>query len=111
MGWYRSGKDTTEQYHSVDIRKIRIKRLLQTGGQLTQRWSRCGSLTGALMCWTERDCLVLLYRWRKGNSDDGESPAIAGCGGVDLRVSTRHGDPRKEKVKRPRQNRALDFAI
>ena len=40
MGWYRSGKDTTERYHSVDIRKIRIKRLLQTGGQLTQRWSR-----------------------------------------------------------------------
>ncbi len=67
---YSNGADTTEQYHSVDIRKIHIKRLQQTGGEIALRWSRCGTPTGALVCWIEHGRLVLLYRWRKHSSEE-----------------------------------------
>ena len=70
---YRSGTDTTEQYHSVDIRKIRIKRLLQTGGQLTLRWSRCGSPTGALVGQAEQGSMRFLYGCRSRCDDEWNS--------------------------------------
>ena len=42
MGRYRSGADTTEQYHSVDIRKIRIKRLLRRA--VNSRYAGAGAV-------------------------------------------------------------------
>ena len=58
---YRGGRDTTEQYHSLDIRKLRFNRILRSGGQLTARWSWLGKVTGALIAQREGDCVVLHY--------------------------------------------------
>ena len=58
---YRCGKDTTEQYHSLDIRKLHFNRILRSGRQLTARWSWLGKVTGALVAQREGDCVILHY--------------------------------------------------
>lgn len=60
----RGGKNTTEQYHSVDIRKLHFNRMLRSGGQLSARWTRNGKVTGAVIAQREGETVLLHYGYR-----------------------------------------------
>jgi len=68
---YRWGKDTTEQYHSVDIREAHFKRMLRCGGQVTIRWTRWeDKLTGVLVAERNGDSILLRYAYDPRLSDE-----------------------------------------
>ena len=69
---YRGGKDTTEQYHGIDIRTLHRKGFLKPGGGFTLRWSRIGVTTGVLVGSAERHWLALSYMSCQFGSQEGE---------------------------------------
>lgn len=67
---FRGGKDTTDQYHAFDIRRLHRIGALRPGCQFTQRWTWNGTPTGVMVGWREQDCITLFYRYRDRGCDE-----------------------------------------
>lgn len=66
--WLRNSKNTTEQYHAIDIRKLGKKGKLQPGECGVLRWTRGGTPSAVVFYRALEDELRLIYAYRKDNT-------------------------------------------
>lgn len=66
--WFRISKNTTDQYHAIDIRELGGKGRLQPGESGLINYSRGGTPTGVLLYSALEDELTLLYWYRYNNA-------------------------------------------
>jgi hypothetical protein len=64
------GKDTTDMYRQLDIRKMQRGDFLKAGCWSTWRWSRNGDVFATIQVRADFNCVVLMYNHRAyGNSE------------------------------------------
>jgi hypothetical protein len=59
-------KTTTDECHSLDVRKLHREGLLKSGGWFCSSWSRAGRETASIRGFVYPDRVVLSYRHRSG---------------------------------------------
>lgn len=69
MGRYGSGKATTNQYQTIDVRYLRRYGFLRPGAFFPLRWTRCGVETRSIQCRTTSASIVLSYIYQPHGSD------------------------------------------
>ena len=71
MGRHRGGgKDTTESYRQLDVRRMQRGGFLRAGSWSTWRWSRNGEVFASIQVRAEFNCVTLMYSHR--SYGDGE---------------------------------------
>ncbi|QWF69714.1 hypothetical protein KEF85_10035 [Methylomonas paludis] len=65
----QGGKNTTNDYHHLDIRRLQRDDLLRTGLSYTLNWSRNNEKVASIQIQTQDDRLTLDYRYRKNGGD------------------------------------------
>jgi hypothetical protein len=71
--WYRFDKKiTTDECHSLDVRRLHREGFLKPGGWFRSSWSRAGNEIASLRGFVYRDQVVLSYRHRGGPSEEWE---------------------------------------
>lgn len=68
-GGWQSGKNTTSDYRSLDVRRLQRDGLLKPGKAFSWEWSRNGEKVASIQVRTEADRLILNYRHRRGSDD------------------------------------------
>lgn len=68
-GDWQSGKDTTNDYRSLDVRRLQRDGLLTPGKAFSWEWSRNGENVASIHVRTEANRLILNYRHRSGSGD------------------------------------------
>jgi hypothetical protein len=86
MGGYHSSrwgdyqrKKTTEDFLSLDLRRLRQKGLFEPGLDFILEWRWNGEKIGSLNYFIAEDRMVLRYRYREGGEGDGE-PVLQAVG-------------------------------
>lgn len=59
---YQRGKDTTDDYRAIDVRRLQRDGLLAPGRFFTWNWLRNGETISSIQVRTEADMLTLIYR-------------------------------------------------
>jgi hypothetical protein len=59
-------KTTTDEWHSLDVRRLYREGALRPGAQFSSSWSRFGRETGSIRGFVSRNQLILSYRHRSG---------------------------------------------
>ena len=62
--WHWSAKDTTDGYHTIDVRRWAREGYLEPGRSFGWKWSINGEKTGDIRVQTERGQVRLIYRTR-----------------------------------------------
>lgn len=72
MGSYRhrGGRDTTESYLKLDVRRMQRGGFLRAGSWSTWTWSRNGERLASIQMRTDFDCVVLIYRHQGYGEDE-----------------------------------------
>jgi hypothetical protein len=70
MGRYRSGKDTTEGYHRMDVGYLRRHGNLRPGTVFTLSWGRNGAPTALIQGCTTSNSIILSYSHKRGESGE-----------------------------------------
>lgn len=65
----QSGKDTTSDYRSIDVRRLQRDGLLAPGLFFDMNWTRNGENEASISVRTESDKLTLVYRHQRGGDD------------------------------------------
>lgn len=71
---YQNGKDTTDGYRVLDVRRLQPETLRTPGRAFALNWTRDGKTDASINARTEADRLILSYRQRKHG---GEWQAVA----------------------------------
>ena len=66
---YQGGKGTTDEYRSLDVRKLQRDGLLSPGRAFGLNWTRNGETLASIQARTEADRLILKYRQRSQGGD------------------------------------------
>lgn len=66
---YQGGKDTTREYHSLDVRKLQRGGLLASDRSFGWNWYSNGEKVASIQIHTQPDSVILDYRHRKGNEE------------------------------------------
>lgn len=61
---YQGGKDTTNNYHALDVRQLQRDGLLKPGQVFSWDWSRNGTKVASIDIRTEADRVILDYRYK-----------------------------------------------
>lgn len=73
MGGFGSGKhggkDTTNNYRSLDVRKLQRERMLTPGHAFQWQWTRDGKEVASIHMQIEVNCVILDYRTRSNGGD------------------------------------------
>ena len=76
MGGYGSGRHSggrcTDDMRALDVRKIKRSGYLTPGGWFLWQWTRNGEKTASIQLQVKADSVVLAYRNRSPNHNDGE---------------------------------------
>ncbi|MCW8918064.1 MAG: hypothetical protein OQL08_04550 [Gammaproteobacteria bacterium] len=67
--WYSDAKDTTDDYRSIDVRRLKREDLLSPNQSFGWRWSRSGEVVASIRVRTEPDRVILTYRYQSGGGD------------------------------------------
>ncbi len=67
--WYYSAKDTTDSYHSIDVRCWKKEGLLTAHQSFNWQWSRNGEIVASIRARTEPSRVILTYRHQNGGDD------------------------------------------
>lgn len=68
-GRWQCGKNTTDDYRFLDVRRLQREGMLKPGQAYTWSWIRGGETVAAIQIRTEKDRLILDYRHRSGGGD------------------------------------------
>lgn len=68
------GKDTTDQYHALDIRLLHRRGDLRSGSPFTLGWSWNGTPTGNVVGCAKEDSIVLCHTCRRSGGEDSVFP-------------------------------------
>ncbi|MBM3549440.1 MAG: hypothetical protein FJX54_21080 [Alphaproteobacteria bacterium] len=76
--WHHSGRSTTDDFRSIDVRRWARMGMLRPGYCGGWQWSRNGEVVASIRMRAERDRVILTYRHRSGDSDwkDEEYPVL-----------------------------------
>jgi len=64
MGMYRGGRDTTESYRNLDVRRWQRDKLLNAGSSFGWQWSHNGEVIASINVRAETGRVILSYRHR-----------------------------------------------
>ncbi|RFC36646.1 MAG: hypothetical protein DID92_2727743584 [Candidatus Nitrotoga sp. SPKER] len=67
--WNQGGKDTTNDYRALDIRRMQRDGVLAAGSSCGWNWFRNGETVASIQVRTEADRVILGYRHRSGGGD------------------------------------------
>ena len=65
MGIYRGGRDTTESYRNLDVRRWQREKLLNAGSSFGWQWSHDGEVLASIGVRAETGRVILSYRHRQ----------------------------------------------
>ena len=65
----QSGKDTTNDYRALDVRRLQRDGLLTPGNAFGWNWTRNGKTVASIQVLTEADRVALDYRYKHGGGD------------------------------------------
>ena len=65
----QSGKDTTNDHHALDVRRMQRDNLLTPGRAFSWSWTRNGETLSSIQVRVEADRIILTYRHKSGGSD------------------------------------------
>lgn len=67
---YQGGKDTTSDYHALDVRRLQRDGFLAAGQSFAWSWACNGKKEASVNIRTEADRVILGYRHQRGGSSD-----------------------------------------
>ncbi len=62
--WYYDAKSTVNNFHSIDVRKWRRKKLLISGTSFSTKWFWNDEITGSIRVLVAEKCIILSYRYK-----------------------------------------------
>jgi len=65
----QGGKDTTNNYRSLDVRRLQRERMLTPGHAFKWQWTRDGEEVASIQIRIEVNCVILDYRTRNNGGD------------------------------------------
>lgn len=65
----QGGKDTTDDYRAIDVRRWQREGLLSAGQSFGWNWTRNGEKVASIQVRTEADRVTLIYRHRSGGGE------------------------------------------
>jgi len=66
---YQGGKDTTSDYHSLDVMRLQRDGLLVSSRSFGWNWNSNDEKVASIQIHTQADCVILDYRHRKGDKE------------------------------------------
>lgn len=67
--WHYGGKDTTDDYRTLDVRRWQRDGLLTPGRAFGWQWTRRGEVVASIQARAETGRIILSYRHRSGGSE------------------------------------------
>jgi len=67
--WRIDAKETTDDYRSIDVRRLNRENLLSSGLSYELQWLQRGKKMASLKIRTEKHTLVLKHRWDRGGGN------------------------------------------
>ena len=65
--WRYGAKSTTEDYRSLDVRRLAREGILRPGYCASWKWTRNGQVVASIQIQSEYDRVILIYRHRSGD--------------------------------------------
>jgi hypothetical protein len=66
--WRSGAKSTTEDYRTLDVRRLTREGILRPGCRSSRQWTRGGEVTASIQMQSEYDRVILIYRHRSGDA-------------------------------------------
>jgi hypothetical protein len=66
---YQGGRDTTEDYRTLDVRRLQRDGALKPGDAYLWRWLRNGETVASILVQPEADRVILKYRHQRASAD------------------------------------------